>query len=230
MVRAKKICFSYTISEDMSGDRRNNILSRLSKKQCETTGATLGIRISHADSWSLKSLARDRPSGSQGLASSNATRDEPTDDELDESDDRKYCICKRVSYGDMVACDNESCKLEWFHWSCVGLKSEPVGTWICPICIKAGKQKSMQQNQHPQAERRVPGRKPNGRQQISAQDNVLVPKTISPKDVDLVYHESEKDANTPLFPLQQHTQHPQTQQSSSGRWPTEIVGRDPVVH
>jgi len=162
MVRAKKICFSYTISEDMSGDRRNNILSRLSKKQCETTGATLGIRISHADSWSLKSLARDRPSGSQALASSNATRDEPTDDELDESDDRKYCICKRVSYGDMVACDNESCKLEWFHWSCVGLKSEPVGTWICPICIKAGNQKSTQQNQHPQTQQNSPGREVNG--------------------------------------------------------------------
>jgi hypothetical protein len=29
------------------------------------------------------------------------------------------------------------------------------------------------------------------------------PNTISPKDVDLVYHESEEDANTPLFPPQQ---------------------------
>lgn len=29
------------------------------------------------------------------------------------------------------------------------------------------------------------------------------PKTISPKDVDLVYHESEEDAKTPLFPPQQ---------------------------
>jgi hypothetical protein len=35
------------------------------------------------------------------------------------------------------------------------------------------------------------------------------PKTISPKDVDLVYHESEEDANTPLFPPQQQSQgHP----------------------
>jgi hypothetical protein len=31
------------------------------------------------------------------------------------------------------------------------------------------------------------------------------PKTISPKDVDLVYHESEEDANTPLFPPQQQS-------------------------
>lgn len=36
------------------------------------------------------------------------------------------------------------------------------------------------------------------------------PKTISPKDVDLVYHENEEDANTPLFP----PQHNQRQVSS----------------
>jgi inhibitor of growth protein 3 len=54
-------------------------------------------------------------------------------------DDKKYCVCQSVSYGDMVACDNESCPLEWFHWNCVGLKSEPVGTWICPVCTKNSK-------------------------------------------------------------------------------------------
>jgi 26S proteasome regulatory subunit N4 len=32
------------------------------------------------------------------------------------------------------------------------------------------------------------------------------PKTISPKDVDLVYHESDEDANTPLFPSQRQSQ------------------------
>jgi 26S proteasome regulatory subunit N4 len=32
-------------------------------------------------------------------------------------------------------------------------------------------------------------------------------KTISPKDVDLVYHENEEDANTPLFPPQQQLRH-----------------------
>jgi 26S proteasome regulatory subunit N4 len=31
----------------------------------------------------------------------------------------------------------------------------------------------------------------------------ITPKTISPKDVDLVYHENEEDANAPLFPPQQ---------------------------
>jgi len=57
-------------------------------------------------------------------------------DDDEGGDDKKYCTCQSVSYGDMVACDNESCPYEWFHWTCVGLKSEPVGIWICPVCAK----------------------------------------------------------------------------------------------
>ena len=59
-------------------------------------------------------------------------------DEIDEDendgDDRKYCTCKSVSYGNMIACDNDDCPYEWFHWSCVGITSEPKGSWICPEC------------------------------------------------------------------------------------------------
>lgn len=57
-------------------------------------------------------------------------------DDEENGDDKKYCICQSVSYGDMVACDNDQCPYEWFHWTCVGLKSEPAGTWICPVCTK----------------------------------------------------------------------------------------------
>lgn len=57
-------------------------------------------------------------------------------DDEEAGDDRKYCLCQNVSFGDMVACDNDECPYEWFHWSCVGLKSEPNGTWYCPVCAK----------------------------------------------------------------------------------------------
>lgn len=60
-------------------------------------------------------------------------------DEDDAADDRKYCICQTVSFGDMVACDNDDCPNEWFHWGCVGLKSEPTGAWFCPDCTKVMK-------------------------------------------------------------------------------------------
>merc|ERR1712115_454903 len=37
----------------------------------------------------------------------------------------RYCICNQVSYGDMVACDNEDCPYEWFHYPCVGVTAPP---------------------------------------------------------------------------------------------------------
>lgn len=64
------------------------------------------------------------------------------DDDEEGSDDKKYCLCHHVSYGDMVACDNGSCPYEWFHWSCVGLKSEPTGKWYCPVCTEKSQKKT----------------------------------------------------------------------------------------
>jgi len=45
-----------------------------------------------------------------------------------------YCICNRVSFGEMVGCDNADCKVEWFHFECVGLTHPPKGKWYCPDC------------------------------------------------------------------------------------------------
>ncbi|KAF6134243.1 hypothetical protein GIB67_010042 [Kingdonia uniflora] len=48
-----------------------------------------------------------------------------------------YCVCHQVSFGDMIACDNENCQGgEWFHYSCVGLTPETrfKGKWYCPTC------------------------------------------------------------------------------------------------
>ena len=67
---------------------------------------------------------------------SHARRDTEMEDEAvdDADDERKYCTCERVSFGDMVACDNDACPYEWFHWECVGITKEPQGIWICPTC------------------------------------------------------------------------------------------------
>lgn len=72
--------------------------------------------------------------GSEDETMSGTGNDGAADQEDDEGDDTKYCFCQRVSYGDMVACDNEDCKYQWFHWDCVGIKEEPVGDWLCPDC------------------------------------------------------------------------------------------------
>ena len=47
----------------------------------------------------------------------------------------RYCICNQVSYGDMVACDNEDCPYEWFHYPCVGVTAPPKGKWYCQPCL-----------------------------------------------------------------------------------------------
>ena len=47
-----------------------------------------------------------------------------------------YCYCQQVSWGEMVACDNHECEIEWFHYPCVGLKAQPKGKWYCPDCTK----------------------------------------------------------------------------------------------
>lgn len=45
-----------------------------------------------------------------------------------------YCICEKISYGDMVCCDNDLCPIEWFHFGCVSLRKKPKGKWYCPQC------------------------------------------------------------------------------------------------
>ena len=69
-----------------------------------------------------------------------APHDGAADDDMDvdeeEGDDTKYCICHSVSYGDMVACDNDNCPYQWFHWGCIGIEKEPVGDWLCDHCRK----------------------------------------------------------------------------------------------
>jgi hypothetical protein len=52
-----------------------------------------------------------------------------------------YCICNRVSFGDMIACDNEECPIEWFHYPCVNLTRKPRNSWICPTCVYQRKKK-----------------------------------------------------------------------------------------
>ena len=53
-----------------------------------------------------------------------------------------YCLCHKVSFGQMVACDNDDCEIEWFHFACVGLESKPRGKWLCPQCREGKKKKS----------------------------------------------------------------------------------------
>ncbi|TGZ84423.1 hypothetical protein EX30DRAFT_338948 [Ascodesmis nigricans] len=71
--------------------------------------------------------------------------DEDDDEEEEEGgeveDTRLYCVCKQVSFGSMVGCDDKDCPYEWFHWTCVGLTEEPKGKWYCQHCSQKRAQK-----------------------------------------------------------------------------------------
>jgi hypothetical protein len=72
-------------------------------------------------------------------------RDSSVDEVAADEDSQVYCFCQQVSFGEMVACDNENCEREWFHLPCVGLTSPPQGKWFCDECLaKMGAQKQRQ--------------------------------------------------------------------------------------
>lgn len=51
------------------------------------------------------------------------------------TDNKIYCTCRQPDNGrEMVACDSKTCKIEWFHLDCVGLKKVPKGKWFCESC------------------------------------------------------------------------------------------------
>lgn len=67
----------------------------------------------------------------------------------EDADNNLYCFCQRVSFGEMIGCDNDDCKFEWFHWSCVGITSPPKDDdiWYCPDCApKMEKRKKKRKN------------------------------------------------------------------------------------
>ena len=44
---------------------------------------------------------------------------------------KRYCWCQQEEHGRMIACDNNDCVREWFHFECVGLTRKPRGKWYC---------------------------------------------------------------------------------------------------
>ena len=48
--------------------------------------------------------------------------------------DELWCVCQKEEYGRIILCDNNTCKLGWFHFACVGLSHKPSGKWYCPDC------------------------------------------------------------------------------------------------
>jgi inhibitor of growth protein 3 len=118
---------------------------KLSRKKTNKHGLSKKVnrRLNNPSRASPSTTGDDSVASEDGSEGEN-DRDhdmDSADADDDGADNTKYCYCQRVSYGDMVACDNADCKNQWFHWGCAGLDHEPVGDWLCRDCAKLPKSK-----------------------------------------------------------------------------------------
>lgn len=66
----------------------------------------------------------------------DAEGEEDLEGEDAEDDLTPYCFCHKPSFGDMIGCDNLECPYQWFHISCVGVKTPLPDKWYCPECVR----------------------------------------------------------------------------------------------
>jgi hypothetical protein len=113
----------------------------LPQRSASTTGLGLPLQIT-------SNVGTPTPTARAGQKRKAATafrRDSSVDEMAADEDSKVYCFCQQVSFGEMVACDNENCEREWFHLPCVGLAKSPQGKWFCDECLaKMGTQKQKQ--------------------------------------------------------------------------------------
>ena len=96
-----------------------------------------------------ESLALNRPASSSSSEDSDEGQLFMKDDDVfrpadvatatDPSVDNKlYCVCQcpHDDVSEMIGCDAPDCRLEWFHFECVGIMVPPEGKWYCPECTK----------------------------------------------------------------------------------------------
>lgn len=99
-------------TSDLGNEEKSSVQSsspdESQRQALEVNGARLSLKRNHQS-------PRQRPLG------------------LEERDEA-FCYCKKGSVGNMIACDGDSCEIEWFHWECVGLIEDPKGSWYCPEC------------------------------------------------------------------------------------------------
>lgn len=125
----------------------NNSNSNASSENNSTTTGSVSKRgtkkNAHPASTALASPAVKAATNSKSNPPSSAASSIAPDQENDypeaeveseeDGDEPRYCYCNEVSYGNMVACDNDDCPREWFHLACVNLDKAPVGRtkWFC---------------------------------------------------------------------------------------------------
>ena len=110
-----------------------------------TRGGRAGTANSEGDESVLSSADASETDASQSRARKGQKKrkeKENVDVEMvdgdgeEEEDENRYCFCNEKSYGEMVGCENDDCKYQWFHTGCLHMKKMPEEdeVWFCPEC------------------------------------------------------------------------------------------------
>ncbi len=126
-------------------DRRRHLKS--SDRATPSTNASLSSEDDSA-SPTPSSLPRSQADGTADRRRKDGSFSPEADSgDEDEEDTGPYCTCQRPSFGEMVCCDNDNCEFQWFHYDCVGIKTQPEGEWLCPDCKKLPRDKIVKGSQ-----------------------------------------------------------------------------------
>lgn len=106
---------------------------RQKRKQMKMNGTLGGRLIKRAK---LEDLKLEDPLFGSSLSLHIDHHESSFPPQGEDADNRLYCFCQSVSYGEMIGCDNDDCRYEWFHWGCVGITAPPKDDeiWYCPDC------------------------------------------------------------------------------------------------
>ncbi|EME50110.1 hypothetical protein DOTSEDRAFT_68845 [Dothistroma septosporum NZE10] len=103
------------------------------------------VITSHDDEDAKVGISKRKAAPKKKKKDSVAPPDQPgsapvneTGEEYIDPQEPRYCVCGDVSWGTMIACDNDDCEKEWFHLDCVDLTGMPPRRtkWYCPDCRK----------------------------------------------------------------------------------------------
>jgi len=114
-----------------SSENNSTTTGTVSKRAIKKTVTTSSANI---PSPAPEPAPEPKSNSQSSRASSVAPEQESQDaDSEEDGDEPRYCYCNQVSYGNMIACDNDSCPREWFHLPCVNLDRAPTARtkWFC---------------------------------------------------------------------------------------------------
>jgi inhibitor of growth protein 3 len=118
-------------SRNNTGDEDESVLSSADPSDTDASTTTRSRRGHGA-----RASTTNKSAASEDEEDVDVEMAEAEEAEEEQEDDRKYCFCHRISFGEMVGCENDKCPYEWFHLGCVGLKEAPNAqeVWYCPEC------------------------------------------------------------------------------------------------